>query len=148
MVLAPASCVSRENYFPSVRVGSYHLNRDDNPGEDEVIPVCEKILHGGFDGDERNGSDLALLLLQRPSFRGHVGNPMSAQDCKDGDLVALAWFSPTAASGPSEHLEAVPSVKIMPPGACGEEGSGIPDGTMCASVEGDGESATKRNICE
>ena len=99
----------------------------------QVLKVCKKIVHAGFDGSPHHGNDIALLVLKDPAkiHKPIVGlAPIS--DC--GCLSAFGWFKSSPNGGCGSQLEVLPDIEHVNATECEVVVGELPQRVICAAT--------------
>lgn len=140
-VIVPASCLQKRSHIPSsfpvVRLGSFIISPQNKEQDGEVFKVCKKVIHKGFNGNPHDGSDIALLVLNRPAemYKRLADDKADfiREGCDDSLLSMVGWFASRPDGPPSLRLEMLRGLNNKEEGECAKIFESWPRNVICAA---------------
>ncbi|GMH36509.1 hypothetical protein BSKO_04377 [Bryopsis sp. KO-2023] len=123
-ILTAAHCVDPKMVFsvgpdPIVYIGLEGINDIDNQADVEVLTTVGTYIHPKFNGDVRDGADIALLQLEKPSKKTFPRLPSPLNKLLEGDMLVATGWGRTEANGPlAASLQQAQGLLFVPSKNC------------------------------
>lgn len=123
-ILTAAHCVDPAMSFsvgpdPIVYIGLEGINDIGDRSDVEILATVGTYIHPNFNGDVRDGADIALLQLEKPSKKKFPRLPSPLNKLLEGDVLVATGWGRTEANGPlAKSLQQASGLLFVPSENC------------------------------